>query len=99
MKSNGTKKPWGKMSASELAEATREFDRPLPRSRYKPLSKSERDRFERARSAGALRARSVNAMDLDPKLLREAQAYARRKKLTMSQLVERGLRRELAVAD
>lgn len=79
------------MSAAELAAATAEFDRPLPESRYKTLTKLERTRFERARRAGVAR--------LDPKLMKRAAAYAKRKKLTFSQLVERGLRRELAVDD
>jgi hypothetical protein len=35
--------------------------------------------------------------ELDERLLKQARAYAKRKKLTMIQLVERGLRRELAV--
>src|SRR2546423_585400 len=100
MKSNGRKKPWGKMTASELAEATKEFDHPLPPSRYKSLSKSERARFERARRAGGTaRLRHIDAFDLDPKLLEAAAAYAKRKKLTISELVERGLKRELAVDD
>jgi hypothetical protein len=53
MKTNrARKKAWGKMSAAELAEATKEFDRPLPASRYKPVTRAERARFERALRAG-----------------------------------------------
>lgn len=96
MKARSEKKRWGQMTAAELAEATKEFDHPLPPSRYKPLSKSQRERFERARRAGFHR---IVTFDLDDQLFRQATAYAKRKKLTLTQLVERGLRRELAVVD
>src|SRR3982751_1234700 len=92
MKPNGTKKvQWGKMSAAELADATKEFDHPLPPSRYKPATKADRARFERALRAGS------KFRQIDPELLKAAAAYAKRKRLSMSQLIERGLRRELAV--
>ncbi len=81
------------MSAAELAEATREFDDPLPASRYKPASKADRAQFERARRAGS------KFRQIDPQLLKAASALAKRKKLSLSQLIERGLRRELAVQD
>jgi hypothetical protein len=99
MKSKNGKKSWGAMSAAELAEATREFDHPLPESRYTPLSKAERARFERARNAGKHGRELMKALNIDPTLLSEAAAYARRRKLTLSQILERGLRRELAVKD
>lgn len=99
MKSNGRRKSWGAMTAAELAAATKEFDHPLPTSRYKPLSKAERERFERARRAGAAGRALVDALRLDADLLDEAASYARRKKLTITQVFERGLRRELAVVD
>lgn len=99
MKSSGKKKSWGTMTAAELAEATKEFDSPLPASRFKPMTKAERAVFERAKLAGVRGRALLKALNLDTKLLSEAERYARRKKLTMSQLLERGLRRELAVKD
>jgi hypothetical protein len=94
MKSNGMKKiQWGKLTAAELAAATKEFDHPLPESRYKPATKADRARFERALRAGEKYRR------IDPKLMKAAEAYAKRKKLSLSQLIERGLRRELAVQE
>lgn len=87
------------MTAAELAEATREFDHPLPASRYKPLTKAQRELFERMRRAGAPGRVLVDTLGLDSNLLDEATRYARRKKLTITQVVERGLRRELAVRD
>lgn len=96
MKRNSGKKRWGRMTAAELAEATKEFDHPLSASRFRPATKADRERFERALRAGT---RRVSEFDLDGELLRKARVYAKKKKLTMSQLVERGLRRELAVDD
>lgn len=92
-------KPYWEMNAAELADATKEFDKPLPASRFKPLSKSERERFERARKAGGSDIKRLLAFDVDEKLLMEATVFARRKNLSLMQVVERGLRRELAVKD
>jgi len=87
------------MTAAELAEATKEFDHPLPPSRYKPLSKAERARFERASRAGERGRELMKVFKFDRKLVTEAEAYARRRRLTWTELLERGLRRELAVKD
>jgi hypothetical protein len=95
MKSNGRKKSWGKMSARELAQATKEFDHPLPASRYKPVTPAEWARYQRALRAG--RSRRLGPLALDPKLLAAACAYAKRKKISLAQMFERGLRREMAV--
>jgi len=85
------------MSAADLAEATREFDKPLACSRPRPLSRAERDRFVRALHAGEKGRQLVAGRELDPELAPQAEVHARRKKLTLSPLVEQGLRRELAV--
>jgi hypothetical protein len=98
MKARGTKKRWGRMTAAELAEATREFDHPLAGSRYRRATRIDRERFQSALRAGTSGRRS-NGTGLDSKLLKRAAAYANRKHLTMSQLLERALRRELAVED
>jgi hypothetical protein len=99
MRSNSKKIRWGAMTADQLAEATREFDHPLPPSRYKPATKAQRARFERALRAGARGRELMASLVLDKKLVSEAEAYAKSKKLTVVQLIERGLRRELAVKD
>lgn len=94
MKRNGlNKKALGKMSAAELAEATREFDRPLSPARYKPATKADRTRFERAQRAGS------KYRQIDPELLKAAADYAKHRGIPLSQVIERGLRRELAVTD
>jgi hypothetical protein len=43
------RKPYWEMTAAELAEATKEFDRPIPLSKTRPLTKEERAKFERMR--------------------------------------------------
>lgn len=92
-------KPYWEMTAEELAEATREFDKPLPPGRFKPLSKAERTRFERMRNAGGSRVHRIYAIDLDPKLIEKAQAYAEQKEMTLSQIIERGVRGVIAFGD
>jgi hypothetical protein len=87
MKAKTKLKKWSEMTAAELAQATRRFEKPIRFEDTRPLTPRERARFERARHVD----------ELDERLLKQARAYAKRKKLTMIQLVERGLRRELAV--
>jgi hypothetical protein len=99
MKSTQKKIRWGALTPDELAEATKEFDRPLPASRYKPATRAQRARFARALRAGARGREIMASLVLDEKLASEAEAYAKKKKLTVIQLIERGLRRELAVKD
>jgi len=99
MKKAKASKTFWEMTPQERTAAVAEFDAPLPPGRLKPLSAAQRARFERARGAGGKGIRQILALDLDPALLDEAAAYARRKNLTIDQLLERGLRRELAVQD
>ncbi len=99
MKAKQKKQRWGAMTPAQLAEATKEFDHPLPELRYKPATKADRARFESARRAGLGGIELLGGADVDEKLIGEALAYAKRKKLTWSQILERGLRRELAVQD
>lgn len=96
MKSSKPSKAYWEMSGIELADATREFDKPLSPSRYKPASKADRARFTRAMKAGS-QVRSLQDLGLDMKLLSEAATYARKHKMRLSEVLERGLRRELAV--
>jgi hypothetical protein len=45
------KKPCWDMSCEELREATKEFDRPIPLSKTRPLSQKEQALFERMRKS------------------------------------------------
>lgn len=84
------------MTSAELAAATKEFDKPLPPGRFKPLSRRDRARFERARQAGGVKVNQIYALGLDAELVGLAAAYAHRKKLTVTQVIERGVRGLLA---
>ena len=89
-----TKRFW-EMTAAELAEATRQFNKPLAASRARAATKAGRARFEKALRAGS-RIRRVDELGIDPALLSAAGEYARSKRISLIQLLERGLRRELA---
>jgi hypothetical protein len=84
------------MTAGELAEATRELDKPSPPSLWRPLSPEERKRFERVRRAGGSDPRHVLSVSLEPELFSEALAYARKHKLTLPEVIARAVRGLLA---
>jgi len=76
-----SKKPYWEMTTAELAEATKEFDRPIPLSKTRPLSKKERALFERMRSAphrSIFISRDADGVwvRLDPDVLRRSVKYA-----------------------
>jgi hypothetical protein len=87
------KKSWGAMTPAELAEATKEFDHPLPASRFKPLTKAQRLRWERAKRAGSRGREIVSGLHLNPQLLSEAEEYAKRMKISFHELIEPGIRK------
>lgn len=93
------RKPYWEMTTEELAEATREFDKPIPAHRLKPLSKAERLRFERAKNAGGPGVHRIYAIDLDPKLIEQVETYAKRNEMNLTQVIERGLRVVIAFGD
>jgi hypothetical protein len=70
------------------------FDKEIDFSETRPLTKKQRLLHEKADARTLL-----HDFNFDKALLVEAMAYVKRKKLTLSQLLERGLRRELAVID
>ncbi len=81
------------MTPAELAEATKEFDDPLPASGYRPLTKAQRAEWERIKRAGTRGREIVRSLHIDPKLLGEAETYAKRKRISISDVIELGLRR------
>ena len=44
-------KPYWEMTTEELAEATKEFDKPIPLSKTRPLNKTEHALWEKMRKA------------------------------------------------
>ena len=97
-------KPFTKMTASELAVATREFDKPSPPGRFHPMKARERRRWERAkrgrgRPSKAPGQKAVRVLlTIQPPLLAEADAFARSHGLSRSELFARGLRVVFAAA-
>lgn len=108
MKRQTPKKPYWKMSAEELAEATKEFDRPIPARKLKPLTKEERARWERSKAKPSASVFVVDhagggaeavIVKLDEGLLRRCDEYARKHKLSRSELIEKSLRSVLSFVE
>jgi hypothetical protein len=82
------KKPFTKMTASELAEVTKEFNTPGAAEKFKPLSPTERkqwNREKRGRPRKAMREKSVRVLiSINPELLAAAHRIAREKGNTLS---------------
>src|SRR4051812_25344284 len=94
---NGRKRQrWTEMSLEELRAATKEFDKPLPPGATRPMSPALRKKWERSR-----RGKSENRLlvDIEPRLLGEAAAYARQNHLTLSEMVARGLKGVMAFSE
>jgi hypothetical protein len=94
-----TATPYAKMTAAELARATREFDQPGRKPRFgrppaklraahdRVLKKTRRARGRPVVGAGAQRVQ----LTVERSLLHRADAYARRAGMTRAQLVARAL--------
>ncbi len=98
-------KAFWEMTAQELADGTKEFDKPTPASRFRTLTKSGRARFERSRQSPMVSAqirgklRRQVLVELDVKTLRRCEAYAKRHKISLPKMIDRGLRGLLAFAE
>jgi len=83
------------MTTAELRKATRRYDRPLAMERAsRPLTPSERAEYRRAlKGARAKNDRNAKRVSITvrPDLLKRADAYAKRQRMTRSQLIARGL--------
>lgn len=103
-KATKPRKPYWEMTASELAEATKEFDRPIPPSRTRPLTKAERALFESMRKApprSIFIARDAGGVwvRIDPDLLARTTRYAAREKISLAEVINRSLKGMLAIVD
>ena len=89
------KKAYWKMTAAELARATKAYNRPIPLSETRPLTPKMRRKWERAMGPGRPKigegAKPV-LVTIEGALLRRADAYAKRKGITRAELVARGLK-------
>jgi hypothetical protein len=91
------RKAYDQMNAKELARATREYDRPwtgkgLP---GKPLTAADRATHRRSGLGGRPRVgegAKIVPISIERGLLRQADAFAKRHRLSRSQLLAEGLR-------
>lgn len=103
-KRSRTKKPYWEMTLAELRAATKEFDRPIPLSKTKPLTSAERATFERMQRSPSVsifitRDASGVWVRLDPEILRRTTRYAAKNRLSLAQVINRSLRGLLATVD
>ena len=104
MKRKRTNKPYWEMSAEELQEATKQFDKPIRLSKTKPLTREQRAQWERMRKTPARSIFITRDSDgifvrLDPDILRRSTRYAAEHKMTLSDVVNRSLRGMLAIVE
>ena len=96
MAKKSVKKPWTKMTAAELAKATKEFDREIDLRETRPLSKENRAWWQRARRGGRPKvgkgAKPV-LITVESGLLEKADDYAKQHGMNRSQLFARGVER------
>jgi hypothetical protein len=97
-------KPYWEMTTAELAEATKEYDRPIPLSKTRPLTKARRALFERMqrgphRSIFIARDATGVWVRIDPDLLKRTTRYAAKQKLTVNEVINRSLQGMLAMVE
>jgi hypothetical protein len=95
-------KPSSRMTTSELAEQTAEFDQEFIADTFRPMTAADRRRWERIRQKGrASNKKSADAVTavrvaLEPGLLRRADALAEKLGVTRASLIARGLKAVMA---
>jgi hypothetical protein len=99
-----TSKPYWEMSAEELQDATKEFDKPVPWSKTRPLTKAERALFEKMRKGRHVSIHVTRGADgmwvrLDPDVMKRSAIYAAKQQITLSELINRSLKGALAIVE
>ena len=93
-------KPYWQMTTRELAEATKEFDKPFVADTFGPPTPKMRERWERAkRKVGRPkqgRGVRVISVSVEGNLLARSDALARRIGISRAALISRGLKAVLA---
>jgi len=97
-------KSFWEMSDTERDKYVKRLDRPIPPSKTRPLTKPEREQFERMRrspyqSIHITRDRNDVLVRIEPDLLRRSQKYAADHKMTLSEVINRSLRALLAIVE
>jgi len=102
------KKCYWEMTAAELAEATKKFDREIPANKLRPLTAAERELWNRAKR---LPSRSIFIsrnetpdmttflIRLKSDLVRRLDEYAKSRNITREQLMEKSVRTLLSFVE
>lgn len=95
-KSASKRSRYGRMTASELAEATVPYGREMAIDDFRPLSEKALNRWEKARRKPGRPRRGkgvkVISVSVEQDLLFESDRLARRLGVSRARLIERGLR-------
>ena len=91
-------KPYWDMTTKQLAEATKRFDEPFVADEARPLNPSEREDWDEAKRKRPKRSRGTKrlSVSLEPQLLEQLTALARKHRISRSALVARALEEALA---
>src|SRR5438552_3138150 len=95
------KKRYSRMNRAELAEATKDLDKEFARQKFGPLTNAGRAGHRRARRVGRPkvgRGAQRVLITMERGLLGQVDDFAKRKKLTRSQLMAEGVKRVMAGA-
>jgi hypothetical protein len=105
MKRSSKQKSWTKMTARELAEATKEFDKAIRFEETRPLTPAERARWRRARRGPVDSSHLFNGkhrtirVRVDEYLLKKFDEFAKRNHMTRDEFISRSLRSAIAFVD
>ena len=97
-------KSFFQLSDAEREEELKQFDHPIPAHRMRPLNKKERLLWERARaqkpdvSVYIHEGHTDIVIHLEPEILAQARAYAKKNRTSLPVMIDRGLRGLLAFA-
>lgn len=93
------------MNARELAEATKQFDKPIRFEDTRPLTAAERTKWERAKKGSIYSLRIYDGktktvkIRLDGSLLKEFDNFAKRNHMSRDEFITRCLRSAIAFVD
>jgi hypothetical protein len=91
------KKKYWEMTVAEMRAATKQYDRPIPVSKIRPMTKGERQKFDAMRRGGVRsifihdRPRRDITVKVSEDTLRRCQEYADRHHLSLSDVIDLGL--------
>ena len=92
------------MTDAERDEYVKQFDKPIPLSKTRALTKQERQQFERSqrsphRSIFIMKDADGIFVRIEPDVLRRSSRYAAEHKMTLSEVINRSLKGLLAIVE